>query len=375
MTGKSSRYVLFILSSIACVLALQCAPEPAIKPTIKSETKTSDSTLMDLEFAKNFKVYTSSGDTIIEVTDGSRIWETKVSKLKSEGEIQFPLESLSCLSTSHLYYFSELGGLSKVSAVSYAENLKDEEVKAALVSGSLLDLTKGSSDYDAELVLELNPSIFTTYPFGDDEFERLQRAGIPTLHFTEYLETHPLGRAEWIKLAGFLLGETEKAEAYFSEVKKSYMVTKLKALTINAKRPTVINANGYANAWTAPSGNSLVAYFIKDAGGSYVFESDTASGNLTLDFERVYDLANSSDYWASVIFSDSVNINSFCGEEQRLAETRVMKEGRIFYCNAEKRDYFGKGMLQPHYILEDIYQIFNQDVEGYKPHYFESFRE
>lgn len=374
MTGIGSRSMLFAMSVAVCFLALKCAPEPPLNPASQATDLAKDSLLVKLRFAENFSVYRSGNDTIIQVTDGTQVWKSIVSKAADEGSIQIPLKDLSCLSTSHLYYFSEIGGLDKVKAVSFAESLQDEEVKAAVKNGSLLNLTSGSSDYDAELVLELQPSVFTTYPFGADEFERLQHAGIQTLHFTEYLEKNPLGRAEWVKLAGFLLGEEKKAEAYFSQIKESYMLTKLKALTKKSERPSVVNANGYANKWTAPSGNSLVAHFVKDAGGCYVFENDTSSGNLNLDFERVYELANSSDYWACVIFSDSVTLETFVGEEQRLNDTKVIKAGSIFYCNAQEKDYFGKGILQPHLILEDLYQIFYPDSSIYAAHYFEQFK-
>tara|TARA_B100000767_G_scaffold81882_1_gene78802 strand:+ start:21430 stop:22557 length:1128 start_codon:yes stop_codon:yes gene_type:complete len=374
MTGIGSRSMLFAMSIAVCFLALKCAPESSLNPASQATDLAKDSLLVKLRFAENFSVYRSGNDTIIQVTDGTQVWKSIVSKAADEGSIQIPLKDLSCLSTSHLYYFSEIGGLDKVKAVSFAESLQDEEVKAAVKNGSLLNLTSGSSDYDAELVLELQPSVFTTYPFGDDEFERLQRAGIQTLHFTEYLEKNPLGRAEWVKLAGFLLGQEKKAEAYFSQIKESYMLIKLKALTKKSERPSVVNANGYANKWTAPSGNSLVAHFVKDAGGRYVFENDISSGNLNLDFERVYELANSSDYWASVIFSDSVTLETFVGEEQRLNDTKVIKAGSIFYCNAQEKDYFGKGILQPHLILEDLYQIFYPDSSIYAAYYFEQFK-
>ncbi len=373
MAGKGSRNIPLVVVVLLSLLALQCTSESVNKPSVDLVEITQDSSILDLEFAKNYRVYTNSLDTILEVTDGKKTWKRVISKTSKDGGLKIPTLKVSCLSTSHLYYFSELDGLNNVKAVSFAESLQDEEVKLALKSGALLNLTNGASDYDAELILELEPDLFTTYPFGDDEFERLQRAGVPTLHFTEYLESHPLGRAEWIKLVGLLLDQEEKADAYFSEVKKQYMLTKLKALTNKTDRPVVINANGYANKWTAPSGNSLVAHFIKDAGGQYVFENDTSAGNLSLDFERVYELANSSDYWASVVFSDSVTLGTFCGEEDRLMDTKVMKSERIFYCNAQRRDYFGKGILQPHLILEDLYQIFYPDSSGYTPHYFERY--
>jgi len=52
-----------------------------------------------------------------------------------------------------------------------------------------------------------------------------------------------------------------------------------------------------------------------------------------------------------------------------------MKAGSVFYCNAQEKDYFGKGILQPHLILEDLYQIFYPDSSSYAPHYFERFKQ
>ncbi len=168
MIGIGSRSMLFAVSIVVCFLALQCAPESSPKSTAQSTESLEDSLLVKLEFAENFSVYHSGNDTIIQVTDGRQVWNSKVSKAAGKGSIEIPLKDVSCLSTSHLYYFSEIGGLDKVKAVSFAESLQDEEVKTAVKNGSLLNLTSGSSDYDAELVLELQPSVFTTYPFGDD---------------------------------------------------------------------------------------------------------------------------------------------------------------------------------------------------------------
>ncbi len=373
MTGLYSLFILGFLSFSVVLLAVQCTDNSPKNASEKKDSETGDSALIQLEFAEKFSVYRTGNDTIIEIRDGQKNWIKKVSKTPQSGEISFPVNSLACLSTSHLYFFSQVAGIDAIRGVSFAESLNDEEVREALHRGTLIDLTGGSSDYDPELVLGLAPDLFTTYPFGEGEFERLENTGLPTLHFTEYLEKHPLGRVEWIKLAGFLTGKSAEAEAYFQEVKESYMLTKLKAVRKKRARPSVINANGYANKWTAPSGNSLVAHFIKDAGGAYVFEADSSAGNLSLDFEKVYELANSSDYWASVVFTDSISLDTFIGEEDRLRETTVMKDGNIFYCNAQQSDYFGRGILEPHHILSDVFQVLHPSDSTYTPHYFYPF--
>jgi len=356
------------------VLALQCTDtsptKTPSKETIESVKSDLKRDLIQLEYAKNFRVYVENNDTLIEVTDGKNSWKKQVKKNANSHQVKVPIKSFINLSTSHLYYFNEINSLTGLKAVSFAGNLMDENVSEALESGKIKNLSRGS-EYDSEMILEIRPELFTTYPFGNNEFLRLEESGIRTLHFTEYTENHPLGRLEWIKLAGFLVGKEAAADSVFQKVKDAYLLTKIKGLAKKSSRPKVINANGFENEWTAPNGKSLVANFIHDAGGDYVFKNDTSSGNLTLDFEKLCILADSSDWWGSVVFSDEVNIQTFTGLDERLENTEVMKRGDVFYCNAQKKDYFGRGIVEPHLMLEDLYQIFYADSLSYEPHYFE----
>lgn len=47
--------------------------------------------------------------------------------------------------------------------------------------------------------------------------EKLEDFGIPVLMEASSYEAHPLGRVEWIKLFGALLGKEEAAERIFQE--------------------------------------------------------------------------------------------------------------------------------------------------------------
>lgn len=374
MSGKISEFVLILLGVVSCLCVIRCGETSSANKSDNQVENEDDSTLVSLEFAQHFSVYSLGNDTIIEVSDEAQNWKLKASKVPGKGQVKIPLEKITCMSTSHLFYFSELDALEKVKAVSFIDNIKDSAVVSAVSNGNVKSLNHGGAEYDAELVFDIQPDLFTTYPFGSNEFERINNLGVVSLHFTEYLEPLPLGRAEWIKLSGFLLDKEEEATEYFNKVKESYMVTKLNGITQKKVLPKVMCVNGYANKWSAPNGNSIVSHFIEDAGGEYVFKNDTASGNLTLDFERVYELANSSDFWASVVFSDSVNLETFIGKEQRLNDTKVIKDSLIFYCNALTKDYFGKGVLEPHLILEDVQRVlFPDSLALHEPHYFEHF--
>lgn len=47
--------------------------------------------------------------------------------------------------------------------------------------------------------------------------EKLEELGIPVLVDQSSYEPHPLGRTEWIKLYGALLGKEDEAERLFAE--------------------------------------------------------------------------------------------------------------------------------------------------------------
>jgi iron complex transport system substrate-binding protein len=82
-----------------------------------------------------------------------------------------------------------------------------------------------------ELLLSIKPEWFTVYPYGHDGYEKYTSKGINCLPISEYLETHPLGRAEWIKVFGELCGKSKEANAVFTSIKNEY--NKFKGFIMN----------------------------------------------------------------------------------------------------------------------------------------------
>jgi len=117
------------------------------------------------------------------------------------------------LSTAHLAYFLKIAGLDKVKGTAYAKWIQNESIKAEITKGSIVDIS-GEKDIDFEKLVSLNPTALLTYPYGDTDYSLIEAAGIAVIPFSEYLEKHPLGRAEWIKVLVFSR-ERDRGQCYF----------------------------------------------------------------------------------------------------------------------------------------------------------------
>lgn len=70
---------------------------------------------------------------------------------------------------------------------------------------------------DLEALFKLKPSLVMGYTMGSDlgQLKKIQELKIPVVINAEYLEKHPLGRAEWIKFMA-LFFEKKKKQILFS---------------------------------------------------------------------------------------------------------------------------------------------------------------
>ena len=76
---------------------------------------------------------------------------------------------------------------------------------------------------------------------------------------TEYLEVHPLGRAEWLRFFGVLFGVERKADSLYSTIAERY--TRV-VVADTSNRPTVVFGSYWQGQWFVPSGNSYMARLI-----------------------------------------------------------------------------------------------------------------
>jgi iron complex transport system substrate-binding protein len=201
----------------------------------------------------------------------------------------------------------------------------------------------------------------------------LAETGIPVAVEGSYMEESPLGRAEWIKFTAAFLGKGAEADSAFAVVDSSYRA--LAALARTAKRrPTVFVGAPFGGSWWVASGRTYVGRLLADAGGDYLWASDTTRGSLHLDMEAVLGRAADADFWINA--GEWKDLADAERKDPRNALFKAWKEGHVYAndairCDAGGRDFFETGASRPDWILADLIHILHPELlPGHKPRWY-----
>jgi iron complex transport system substrate-binding protein len=280
---------------------------------------------------------------------------------------------LTCMSTTHLAMLRHLKLLNHVQAVGFADMVRNPEVRALIDAGKIQNLTN-SEDISTEMMVALQPDYFFVYPFSHTSYAQIAEKGIRCVPVSEYLETHPLGRAEWIVFFGALLHEEQNAHLFFNQIKQDYEALASRVSAANDSIPTVFTGSSEQGMWYAPSGNSFVGHLLQDAGARYIYADSLKPGNLSLPMEKLISDAYRCDYWGKVIYTPGEpNLQSILDDDGRLAKIKSYQAGRIFYCNASETDYFGDALMEPQVLLADLVHVFHPQLNPeHQPVFFKT---
>lgn len=284
--------------------------------------------------------------------------------------IKVPVKSIVCLSASHLSFLDALGQMDKLTGVNNADYVVSKDFQNLVESGKIIEIGIGDR-YKLEGLIKLSPDIVMVSPQPGQSFDPLINAGLMVVPNGDYLETHPLGRAEWIKCLGVLLGCEEKAITIFDSIRNEY--NNLKNLTAGIeKRPKVLSGNQYGGFWNLPGGRSYEAQFMADAGADFFYAENTTRGSFTLDFETVYTKGFDADFWRILIYDkDEYSYEKLEMEDPRYRDFKAFKERKVFVCNTFATPYHQKGLLEPQVILADYINIFHPGLlDGHQNVYY-----
>ncbi|MDO4804614.1 MAG: ABC transporter substrate-binding protein [Lachnospiraceae bacterium] len=232
-------------------------------------------------------------------------------------------------------YFRVLGKLDRVRMTSTkAADWSLPEIVQALNTGDILYAGKYSSP-DFELILgqECDLAIESTMIYHKPETkEKLETLGIPVFVDKSSYEEHPLGRMEWIRLYGVLLGVSDKADAFFSEQLES-----LKALPLPEDTPSVayfyITTSGSANIRRP---GDYISRMIELSGGRYAFsdavDAGTAQATMNMQMEDFLSEAMEADIliYSTSIDGDVDSLEDFYSKAPLLRSSKAARSGNIW---------------------------------------------
>jgi iron complex transport system substrate-binding protein len=298
----------------------------------------------------------TAGYTYLLVPQG----EAEPAHTADEKVVRIPLKSIVCTSTTHIPLLDYLDESDKLVGFPTTDYISSEKTRAFVDAGKVheLGIDKGMN---LEMLAALKPGMVMGYVTSSDygQFKKVEDLGLPAVMNAEYLEKHPLGRAEWIKFMALFFNKEKLADSVFNAIEKSYLDTKQRADTVRI-RPTVLSGVVYGDAWFLPGGQNYAATLLRDAGCQYLWADDSTNGFLELSFETVYEKAHNADRWLGPGSYNS--LKEIVAADQRYTNFRAFKEKNIYSYNARVgvkggSEFLELGYLRPDIILKDLLAI------------------
>ena len=346
-----------------------------------------------MQYSRMFRLGSRCGEKIAEIR--SILGEDSMVHRMAVKE---PFRRVVVLSSAQIGFMARLGVTDRIVGVGEGKYIVDSTLLARVAAGEVAEVGNGPS-ISLEKVVALKPDLVMTFATGGsyDDYQRLKPLGIPLFVTSEWQESDPLAKLEWIKLFGMMFGVDSLANSIYEQTKTDYLSSlapsagsgqasrlssnkggvaafghlALQRLRGHGARGGVAPAEGVADAaggrsegdtsplvlagmafggvWYAPGGNSYTAHLIRAAGGRYLWEGDTTR-EMKLSLEEVVMLADSADVWVNPgAFGTAEEILS---AEPRVKDFRAFREKRVCQNDGRKgpgggNDFYESAVARP----------------------------
>ncbi len=275
-----------------------------------------------------------------------------------------------CMSSTHVAMLDALGAADRIVGVSGLGYISTPGLAARKNPPADVGYD-GNIDYEA-LAGARPDLVLLSAATGRSEMEgKLDELGIPYMYVSDYTESSPLGKAEWMVALGEVIGTPGRGRAYIDSIAPLYYKWKMMAKDA-APAKVLLNAP-YADSWMLPPDESYMVRLLKDAGAVPV-KSNPADAARPIDMEEAYRLAMEADVWLNP--GQATDLASLRSMAPRLAAVPLMKDGRVFNNNrlaipGGGNPYFERGVIQPDVVLADLLTILHPELNtGHEPVYY-----
>lgn len=301
---------------------------------------------MELQYADQFSVdYYEDGYSLITIGEDKYLLVPQEKEIpENTGEmtiIKQPADNIYLAASSAMDLFDGFGGLDSITMTSTdSSDWSLPNITAAIENGDITYIGKyNMPDYEALLECDCKLAIESTMIYHNPETrEKIEQLGIPVMVERSSYESHPLGRMEWIKLYGLLLGKYDEAEAYFNQKTADFDVLTKQAVNNEYKKTAAffyISSNGYVNIRKP---GDYISKMIELAGGKYIFEPEDLNidgdslSTMNIQIETFYELAKNADVliYNSTIEGKLDSIQQLVDKYEVLSDFKAVKEGNVW---------------------------------------------
>ena len=285
--------------------------------------------------------------------------------------IRVPVRRAVVLSSAQLGFMLRLGVEDRIVGVGAGAYIVDSALAARVTAGEILEVGNGPQ-VSLEKVVSLKPDLVMTFATGGayDDYDRLSTLEIPLMLTSEWQEESPLAKFEWISLFAKLFGVEARAQeiaaGYGEELSRMAAKESDPMGACRENGPRVIAGMAYGGVWYAPGGRSYTASLIRQAGGCYLWASDTTR-EMKFSLEEIFAVADSADVWVNPgIYATPEDI---LAAEPRLGRIRPFREKRVCQNDARKsagggNDFFESAVSRPVELVRNLHECVFGIKEG-----------
>lgn len=237
---------------------------------------------------------------------------------------------------------------------------------------------------DIERIIALKPEAILVSPFENSGgYGKLDKLRIPLIEAADYMESSPLGRAEWMKFYGMLFGKDKnisttaagkaseaavgkaseatllascelRADSLFAQIEKEYLKLKAEAGKL-PKGLSILTERKTGNVWYVPGGQSTIGILLKDANARYIFSDDKHSGSLPMSPEQILAKGSQVDVWAFKYFGGApLSQVQLLQEYDGYKALAAFNRGNIYQVDTSTVPYFELTSFHPELLLREF---------------------
>ena len=266
-----------------------------------------------------------------------------------------------------------------------SENVSSENASSenASAQNSIVDCGSSMAP-DIERIIALKPEAILVSPFENSGgYGKLDKLHIPIIEAADYMESSPLGRAEWMKFYGMLFGKDKnisttaagkaseataveaseatlpascelRADSLFAQIEKEYLNLKVEAGKL-PKGLSILTERKTGNVWYVPGGQSTIGILLKDANARYIFSDDKHSGSLPMSPEQILAKGSQVDVWAFKYFGGApLSQVQLLQEYDGYKALAAFSRGNIYQVDTSTVPYFELTSFHPELLLREF---------------------
>ncbi|MBU9911980.1 ABC transporter substrate-binding protein [Prevotella copri] len=288
--------------------------------------------------------------------------------------VRTPVERSAVFIAPHCQLMYELGCQQAIRGVCDLDYINIPDVKKraasagnAAAGNSIVDCGSSMAP-DIERIIALNPEAILLSPFENSGgYGKLDKLHIPIIEAADYMESSPLGRAEWMKFYGMLFKKDgnapktalaascePKADSLFAKIEKEYLKLKAEAAGY-PKGLSILTERKTGNVWYVPGGQSTIGILLKDANARYIFEDDEHSGSLAMSPEQILAKGKQVDVWAFKYFGGApLSQAQLLQEYDGYKALAAFNRGNIYQVDTSTVPYFELTSFHPELLLREF---------------------